>query len=138
MPDQLPVPFLSEFFEPRAGGRPNVLGTETFTKTNESGDTDAAADGRRAGHVTAAALGTETLTEVRTEGGDADEPRHSQAAVLGTQTATATQEQPDDDRAVTGRSALLGTETFTRMQEGNDTDASGANSFLPLFGARVL
>jgi hypothetical protein len=139
MSDQSLVPFLSEFFEPRESAAGSALGTETFTKTaNESGDSDAAHERQRGARTRAAAMGTETLTEVRTENSDTDEPRRSRAAVLGTQTATATHEQTDDDRIVVARSAALGTETFTRAQEGNDTDVSRASSTPMMFGATVI
>lgn len=139
MCDRSQVPFLSEFFEPRDAAAGSTLGTETFTKTaNESGDPDAVHEHRRAGRASGAVMGTETLTEVRTEGSDADEPRRARTTVLGTQTATAAQEQPDDDRITVARSAALGTETFTRAREGNDADASRAISALPLFGATVI
>lgn len=138
MSDMPLVPFLSQFFErrgidPRAG-----LGTATFTKTNESGDVDLAADGPRKGSANALVLGTGTLTEVRLEQGDVDEPRRSRSVVLGTQTMTATNEQPDDDRSVRGRTASLGTETFTRTQEESDSDASGMTSDWTMFGARLI
>lgn len=137
MTDKSRLPFLFDFFESRIVGAPSTLGTETFTKSNESGDADVAPESARARRVTAVALGTETLTEVRAEGSDADE-RRPRGAVLGTQTATATQEQPDEDQPSMSRSGVLGTETFTRAQEGSDTDASRPGAELPLFAARVL
>lgn len=131
-----PMPFLVEFSERRTRAEPggSALGTETFTKRREAGDTDVAAAPRVS---YGAALGTQSVTEQREELDQDEPPRRGRAAAnLGTATGTAEREDGDRDEDVGRRTAvLLGTETGTRAREDADQDVTPLAS---LWSASVL
>ncbi|HEY4320938.1 MAG TPA: hypothetical protein VGM77_07105 [Gemmatimonadales bacterium] len=89
--DETGSPLLAAFFEATIESEANVtLGTQTFTRTLENADSDPEAGRRPVDPFLAGkserenpviTLGTQTMTEVRAENGDADPARGQEAAL---------------------------------------------------------